>query len=361
MAGSEGPRVGVLFKSYETLEQIAAYASMTEEVNLTGGFWIAEAYHWFRNYGHECRGAVVTLATAAQATERIPIGAGIVSPYIRHPTVQAAEAAALDELSGGRFIMGMGAGKVGINYLETDLQKATPVRVHRESMEIFRGIIRGEAFSYEGEIFRASVPSVDPSKTRHRNAIPIYIGATGPFMQRLAGEMADGLLTPGLTSAGFVKYAKRNLEKGFEKRGDAPEDFPLGGVILASVSRDGAKARDATRGYVATYIVNKIRNIQNDVILSSSGISQAELAPMRKALESGRSDLKEFVTDPIQHRFNIIAGTPEECVPVLQELIDAGLNLPLMEVVGEDTDSCLETIRLLGTEVVPKLERRAAA
>ncbi len=73
----------------------------------------------------------------------------------------------MDELSEGRFIMGMGAGKVEINYLETDLQKATPVRVHQESIEIFRGIIRDEAFSCEVEIFRASVPSVDPSKTRH--------------------------------------------------------------------------------------------------------------------------------------------------------------------------------------------------
>src|SRR5690606_16290579 len=108
----------------------------------------------------------------------------------------------------------------------------------------------------------------------HRSVIPVYIGGTGPFMQRLAGEIADGLLLPGLTSPGFVSYSIGNLRKGFEKarRGSIPE-FPLGGVILCSVSNDGKKAKDAARSYAATYIVNKVRNIQNDDILSRSGIT----------------------------------------------------------------------------------------
>ncbi|MBI4564830.1 MAG: LLM class flavin-dependent oxidoreductase [Planctomycetes bacterium] len=361
MTGSSHPQVGVIFKSYEPLDEIAVYARATEEAGLEGGFWIAEAYHWFRNYGHESRGAITTLAMAIRATERIPVGLGIISPYVRHPTVQAAEAAALDELSGGRFIMGMGTGKVGVNYIEVDLKKATPVKVHREAIEIFRGIIRGERFSYKGEIFQVSVPPVDPSRMRHRSDIPIYIGATGPSMQRLAGEIADGLILPGLTSPGFVRYSYGNLRKGFERVGRLPKQFPVGGVILASVSRSGAKARDAARGYAATYVVNKIRNIQNDVILSSSGITEEELAPMRKALEAGKEDLTEFVSDRILRRFTVVAGTPEECVPVLQELVDAGLDLSLMEVVGADADACLETIRLLGMEVVPRLVGRAAA
>ena len=67
----------------------------------------------------------------------------------------------------------------------------------------------------------------------------------------------------------------KNLAEGFARGGAStkPADFPVGAVILSSISRDGKKAKDAARAYAATYVVNKIRNIQNDDILSSSGIS----------------------------------------------------------------------------------------
>jgi len=126
--------VGVLFKSYEPLKAIQAYARQTEESGFSGGFWIAEAYHWFRQYGLESRGCFTTLAAATMATKNIPIGLGITSPYMRHPTMQASEAAGIDELSGGRFIMGLGVGMVGIQYLEYDINKMRPVKVHHESL-----------------------------------------------------------------------------------------------------------------------------------------------------------------------------------------------------------------------------------
>jgi 5,10-methylenetetrahydromethanopterin reductase len=354
--------VGVIFKSYEPMSAIQSYAKQTEQSNLNGGFWIAEAYHWFRKYGHESRGCMATLAAAITATKRIPIGLGITSPYVRHPTAQASEAVALDELSGGRFIMGFGAGKVGIVYLEVDLGKQTPVKVHREAIEIFRGIVKGGKFSYEGELYKAEVPAMDRAGRGLRTYIPIYIGATGPYMQQLAGKMGDGLLLPGLTNPGFVRYAKDNLHKGFEKAGRKAEaDFPIGGVILASVSRDGAKARDAARSYTGTYIVNKLRNIKNDVILSSSGLPDETWEPFRAAIAEGTEDeVTHLVGDDVMRKFTVIAGTPGECVEILQELVDAGLNLPLMEVVGADQEANLETIRLLGEEVVPKLKPAAA-
>ncbi len=357
MANQISPKIGIIFKSYEPLSAVTEYARLTDELNLSGGFWLAEAYHWFRNYGHEARGVMVTLATAVHATKRVPIGLGIGSPYIRHPTIYAAESCALDELSNGQFIMGMGAGKVGINYLEVDQKKQSPVKTHREAIEIFRRVVRGEAFSFEGEIFSSTMPAIAPERRFHRDAIPAYIGGTGPFMQKLAGEIADGLLLPGLASPGFVKYALGNLRLGFEKANRIqPRDFPLGGVILCSVSRDGKKAKDAARPYAATYIVNKIRNIQNDDILARSGITNEELAPMRARIAAGNEDLVDLVTDAIMRRFTVVAGAPSEAAEILQELVDAGMNLPLMEVVGADKAANLETINLVGTEIIPRLK-----
>jgi 5,10-methylenetetrahydromethanopterin reductase len=358
MNTSVNPKVGVIFKSYEPLSAMQAYARQTEASNMSGGFWIAEAYHWFRQYGLESRGCFTTLAAVALATKNIPIGLGITSPYLRHPTIQASEAAAVDELSNGRFIMGVGVGKVGIEYLEYDTDLMKPVPVHRESMEIMRKIWKGEQYDYDGDLFKSSVPAYDRAGDGLRTEIPVYVGATGPFMQRLAGKESDGLLLAGLTSPPFVRYAIDNMKKGAASQGRTlPDDFPVGGVILCSCSEDGDRARDATRSYTGTYIVNKIRNIKNDVILAGSRLPDETWEPFRQAIADGTDDnVTHLVTDEMMRRFTVISGTPDDCLEITQDLVDAGLNLPLLEVVGESEAYNLEVIRLMGEHVVPNLK-----
>jgi 5,10-methylenetetrahydromethanopterin reductase len=350
------PDIGIIFQSYERLPAIAAYARRADELGLSGGFWIAEAYHWFRRYGFEARGAMVTLAAAAMAAKNIPLGLGTASPYLRHPTILAAEACALDELTGGRFIMGLGAGRMGTAGIETDLSRRDSAKIHREAVRIFRRTVRGEAFHYVGETFAASMPSISPERRCHRDAIPVYIGATGPRMQTLAGEIADGLLLPPLTTPAFVKFAIGNLQKGLASaRRPWPNASPLGATILSSISRDGDAARAAVRPHVAAYLVNKVRGVQGNQILVSSGITDAELAPLRDRVFLGSEDLTDLITAPLLRRFNIAAGTPDEVAEALQKLIDAGVNLPLMAMAGADEDAVLDGITLLAEEVVPRL------
>jgi len=354
---SVAPKVGIIFKSYEPMSSIAAYARLTDELGFAGGFWMAEAYHWFRQYGLEARGVMATLATVAMSTKKIPIGLGITSPYMRHPTILASEACAIDELSGGRFIMGLGAGKVGLNYLEESNRKRPAVRVHREAIDIFRKIVRGDQFDHTGDLFASKMPAIDPAKRGHRTEIPVYIGGTGPLMQKLSGEVADGLLLAGLVSPGFVTIAKGNMELGMAKAGRAVDPaYPLGGVVLCSVARDGKAAKDAARSYTATYVVNKVRNIGNDDILTSSGVTDEELAPLRARIATGNEFLTDLITDQMMKKFAVVAGTPDEALEILQGLVDAGMNLPLMEVVGANEAANLETIRLLASNVLPRLK-----
>ncbi|MGI9296032.1 MAG: LLM class flavin-dependent oxidoreductase [Pseudomonadales bacterium] len=350
--------VGIIFKSYEPLSAIKKYAAQTEASGYGGGFWIAEAYHWFRSYGLEARGCFTALAAATMATKDITIGLGITSPYMRHPTIQASECAGIDELSDGRFVMGIGVGKVGIEYLEYDIDIMKPVPVHQESIDIMRKVFTGEAYDYEGKFFKSSMPAYDRAADGLRTEIPIYVGATGPYMQRLAGRSADGMLLAGLTSPKFVEYAIDNMHKGAAKAGrTVANDFPVGGVILAACSKDGAKAKEATRSYTGTYIVNKLRNIKNDVILAGSGLPDSSWDPFRKAIEDGTADnVTHLVTDEMQRKFTVISGTPDDCLEICQELVDAGMNTPLLEVVGETEADNLETVRLFGEEVLPRLK-----
>jgi len=320
------PKVGVIFKSYEPLSSMQKYAVQTEASKMDGGFWIAEAYHWFRQYGLESRGCFTTLAAVAMATKEIPVGLGITSPYLRHPTIQANEAAAIDELSNGRFIMGIGVGKVGIEYLEIDSDAMKPVPVHRESMAIMRKIWSGEHYDYEGKFFKSSMPAYDRAADGLRTEIPIYVGATGPWMQKLAGKESDGMLLAGLTAPHFVHYAIDNLRQGAAAVGRTlPTDFPVGGVI--------------------------------DIILGGSGLPDETWDPFKKAIADGTDEnVTHLVTDEMMRRFTVISGTPDDCLEITQELVDSGLNLPLLEVVGASEEENLETIRLMGEHVVPNLK-----
>ena len=288
------PKVGIIFKSYEPLSCIMHYARRAEEVGLDGGFWIAEAYHWFRQYGHEARGAMVTLAAATTVTKTIPIGLSIGSPYMRHPVVQASEACALDELSGGRFVMGMGAGKVGINYIGVDLKEQPPVKVHREAIEIFRKVVKGEPYSYEGEMFTSSMPGIAPERRFHRDAIPVVIGATGPFMQKLAGEIADGLMLPGLTSPGFVRMSLKNLGEGFAKAGEPQAGrFPAGrGYPVEHFARrqEGARTPPAPMPRPMSSI--RSATFRTTKSCRAAGIPrEPNLRPLRAQIASGNEDI----------------------------------------------------------------------
>lgn len=350
--------VAVVFKTYEPMKDMQDYAKAVEETGAYGGgFNVAEAYPWFRSYGLETRGVFAALAAVAVATKDIRINLAITSPYVRHPSVLAAECAAVDELSNGRLVIGLGVGKVGIEYTEYDTDKMKPVPVHQESIDIIRKALRGEAYTYKGQFYESSMPAYDRAADGLRTEIPVYVGATGPYMQRLAGRTSDGMLLAGLATPEFIKYAIGNMQAGADKAGrQLPADFPVGGVILANCSKDGAKAKEATRAATGTYIVNKLRNIKNDIILSSSGLPDSAWDPFRKAIEEGTADdVRHLVTDEMQRAFTILSGTPEECVEVMQELVDSGLNMPILEVVGENKEDNLETIRLFGEEVIPKV------
>ena len=111
------------------------------------------------------------------------------------------------------------------------------------------------------------------------------------------------------------------------------------------------------RSYTGTYIINKLRNIKKHSILSTSGLPDSTWAPFRKAIADGTEDkVTHLVTDVMQRAFTCISGTPDESPGITQNLVDAGLNLPLLEVVGASETDNLESIRLFGEAVLPRLK-----
>ncbi len=124
---------------------------------------------------------------------------------------------------------------------------ALPLTAVRESIEIVRPILAVEGLDYEGKVFTARVPPMSSDAEAPRSRVPIYIAGTGPKMQQLACEIADGLLTASITTPGFVRYARRNVAAGADRVGRSGEDVDVGCTIVASIDNDRDRGRDGAR------------------------------------------------------------------------------------------------------------------
>ena len=137
--------------------------------------------------------STVVSALIAERTERIAVGWGIISPFTRHPVQAAMDARVVQEAAGpGRFLLGFGTSKIFLNNARMQTKKT--LGPMRDAVAITRGVLGGGAFEYEGETWSASVPALAEEAETPREVPPVYVAATAPKMQALAGEIGDGCL-----------------------------------------------------------------------------------------------------------------------------------------------------------------------
>jgi 5,10-methylenetetrahydromethanopterin reductase len=335
-------RIGVMQLTMEPLDEMVASARAMDEAGLDT-IWLAEAYPWWRKHGMEARSSTVTSAVVAGATERLTIGWGIISPFTRHPVQAAMDARVVQEAAGpGRFILGFGTSKIFLN--NAQMQTNRTLGPMRDAVEIVRGVLAGGAFEYSGSTWSASVPALDRAAESPREVPPVYVAATAPKMQALAGEIGDGCLTPSITTPAFVRYTRENVAS----------DIDIGCTIVASIHEDDRDAgREGAREIAGMYLANKVQNIQGaaDTLLDLAGIEQEEIRPVAEAMErGGRLAAKAEVTDALLDKCKPIAGTPEDCIAAIEEYRDAGCTHVMLELWG---DRRHEQIRLFGERVLP--------
>ncbi len=352
-------RIGVLQLSMEPVEETVKMAQACDRAGFDT-FWLAEAYPWWRKHSMEARSSTSITAIAARETKRIGIGWGIISPYTRHPVEIAMEARVLQETAGeGRFLLGLGASKIFMKEIgEGEKGKgAGPATVMKESLEIVRGVLGGEEFRYEGKVFAADVPRLHREAHAPRFPVPLYIGATGPVLQRMAGSSSDGLLTASITTPAFVRYSRAAMLEGAAKAGKNPAGLDLGSVVVGSIHKERGKGREGAREMAAMYLANKVQNIRwsADTLLEKAGLSLEEIEPIAEAMESGgRKAAARAVSDEVLAKVCPIAGTPEDCIERITEYREAGCSHILLEVWGEDRQ---EQAKLFGEAVLPHFRK----
>lgn len=276
------------------------------------------------------RDAVTTAAAIAASTSRITVGTAVINPFTRGAALIGVTVATLDELAAGRFIFGIGPGS------PTVLERQgygfdNPLDRLREYVEAIRRLLAGELVTFSGRTLRLRDVRLDFTPTRAR--VPVFLGVTGPKALALAGEIADGVVLNGFVSLDYTRQAVEVVRASAGAHGRTPESLDVAASIAVSVDEDGARARDAIRPMIATYLA------QFPSVAKVSNVAPRELADIRDLFESsGAIGAASLVTDEMVADL-ACAGTPDECQAAIERRRGVGVNVPMLSVVhGEAID-----------------------
>jgi len=289
------------------------------------------------------REATIPLAAYGAATERIKLGSGVVSMWVRNPAFLAATFSTLDDLAPGRVILGIGAwwdplaAKVGVS-------RDRPLRAMREIVTTVRALLAGETVSFEGEFVHLDGVELDyVHQERRAQDVPIVIGATGMQMMQLAGEIADGALLNYLVSPAYNLTAMDALAKGAAKAGRHIDDIDRPQLVVCSMDDDREAALDAARMLVTQYLG------QQPHIMKASGVSAELLDEIGSVLTWPATHdqvvaASKLVPDDVVQLITA-AGTPEECRAKVREYVHAGCTCPVLYPLGAEVGQMIDAFR----------------
>src|ERR1051326_165760 len=199
------------------------------------------------------RDAVVPMAAYAATTTRIKVGSGVINNWTRNAALIAATFSTLDDLAPGRIMCGLGvwweplASKVGVH-------RRKPLEAMRETIEVVRRLLRMEKVTFKGEFVQVEDIEIDiVHAERKPKQVPLYIGATGPKMMELSGEIADGVLLNYRVSPAYNREAMNQPRAGAARVGRRLEELDRPQLIVCSLDQDRARALDNARELVTQY------------------------------------------------------------------------------------------------------------
>jgi 5,10-methylenetetrahydromethanopterin reductase len=301
---------------------------------------------WLPESGHG-RGVFTVAASVAAATQHIKIGIGVVNPFWRHPSVIAMEAAALDEVSHGRVLLGLGAALWTLRALgEADARTERPLGAMLEGVRVVRAMLSGSE-AVDGQIFRVRRDAhLDFSTCRP--AVPVYVGAVNARMLRAAGMWADGVQLGAMVSPGYARWACEQIAAGASCAARDAANLDLASNVLVSVDADAARARAAVREVMA-YYMHRVE----PVVLSTSGADPQKIERVRVAvLEHGAEAGARLIDDELIDSF-AAAGDPEHVAERLVAYLNSGIRgLLAWHVIGPDRRRGME---LLARVVRPRV------
>ena len=336
-------RIGAGFlgaiSSVNGIERLREAARVCEDGGMAS-FWVADQ-RWMRD-------VYVSLTDVAARTRTMLLGTRVTDPFIRHPALTAVAIATLDEASGGRAVLGLGAGGSGFSQL--GIERTRPALAVRESIELIRRLWKGEELELHGEIVNWNLGALE---FRCRPDIPIVIAARGPHLLELSGEMADAAIVASGVSAGGVDWARQRIAKGERKAGRPEGSTELMHMTYISIDHRPDVARQTVKRALVGTVVGSHPTYD---FLKANGL-EIPAALFAYLDSSGRSPARiiELIPDTFVDKL-AIAGTVDDCAEQLQSLLDTGIQHPLLAPIPLEEGGEIELLRTCVDRIIPRLK-----
>jgi len=294
---------------------------------------LAEAHGFNCAWGGEAnnKDPTVMLSAIAAVTTRLKVGSAIYHILGRTPATLALQAVGLDELSGGRFLLGIGSSNPTIAKWHGQSLDRPLARV-QEYIEIVRAAMRGEKLNFEGKFFSAQnfKMAFKPSG----RTIPIYLAAFGPKMTRLAGRISDGVLI-NMANPTEIRRIAEEVKSGAAEAGKDPSRMEIICKIRCSIAPSYNVAREAL-SHALTYYA--LADYYRD-LLGRMGFG-SEVEAMRAAWKSsGFHAARKLVTDRMFSSLPLVAATSApEVVEQIKPYLDAGATRVILPYVAASDD-----------------------
>ncbi len=323
----------------------ADFAVAAERIGVAS-LWIPEVW------GYD---ALTGLAYLAAKTTSIGLGTFVVQLGSRSPALLATSALSLQELSGGRFLLGVGTSGPRVMEGWHGVRFRKPVQSTRETIEIIRIVSRAERLEHPGEVYPLPLPHSRGTALRPlvRPAhVPVYVAAMGPQNLRLTAELADGWLGNAFIPEAADVYLNP-LREGAERAGRALEDLDLVAPVAVEFHRDKAAADAAARrhadGYAFTIGAMGAgetggRNFYNDAFTRLGYGSEVDR--VRQLWQAGRHDDARAAVPLDLGGLTNLLGTPETVADRVRRYRAAGITTLLAKLDGDHADQ-LSTLKQL--------------
>jgi 5,10-methylenetetrahydromethanopterin reductase len=290
--------------------EAARLAALAEDHGFEG-IWVPdERFH---------RDCYLTLGSIARETRHARLGPFVSDPYSRHPALTASAMATLDELCGGRAVLGLGAGASGLAAL--GIERRHPATAIREAVSLIRRLWAGETVVQAGRVVSFHGGYLDFAA---RSDLPIFVAGRGPRILELAGEIADGVIIGALQSPSTLGYALGHVRAGAARAGRRLDGFETAMWAHTALDADPRRARDAVRQIVVGVLVSS-RAVLGDLGVVLPDDLARELRDVDYAQSDRVARLATRLPDDVLAHFTM-AGDGSHCVEAVTRLAAEGVS-----------------------------------
>ncbi|MEQ9617589.1 MAG: LLM class flavin-dependent oxidoreductase [Deltaproteobacteria bacterium] len=309
-------KIGIVVPYWSDIkkEELIEVARLAEELGYHS-LWVPEM--WGRD-------AFSILGLLATCTNKIKLGTGVIPVYSRTPAVIAQTLATLDEISGGRMMLGLGTSGPAVIESWHGLKFEKPLQRTREYVEIIKMILDSKRANYEGEIFSLSGFRLQFSPLR--SDVPVLVAAIGPKNITLTGEVADGWI-PFMIPVEHIEDATEHLRRGARSRGREPEKIMICPYVTSLVSEDADSARSAVKEHIA-YYVGGMGAFYRDTV-SRYGFGDEARVIYDAWKKGGRNDAADGVSGRMLDSLSV-SGDAAHGKSIINEYYRHGVDFPIL-------------------------------